>query len=116
MNSISDTHHNNNKQNENSTLRSQKLNNQVQPNKNLEENNENNQEAKSEEESSEQLSKKEKESEKSCKSPKISLPKGDQYEGETKNGKPNGKGHYISASGEEREGIFVDGLLNGNKI
>ena len=44
---------------------------------------------------------------------KMELPEGDQYEGETKDGKPYGRGHYISASGEEREGLFIEGLLNG---
>ena len=117
INSISSTNNINNKLIENSSHHSQELNNQNQSNKEQESMNLNNQEKKSEEESSEKLSQKEKESSKvSKKSSKISLPPGDQYEGETKNGKPNGRGHYISSSGEEREGIFIDGLLNGEGV
>ncbi len=43
----------------------------------------------------------------------IFLPFGDKYEGELYNNKPHGKGKYYSASGEIREGIFINGQLNG---
>ena len=43
----------------------------------------------------------------------LNLPMGDKYEGEIKNNKPNGKGIYYSITGEIREGIFIDGHLNG---
>ncbi len=43
----------------------------------------------------------------------MNLPMGDKYEGEIKNNKPNGKGIYYSITGEIREGIFIDGHLNG---
>ena len=43
----------------------------------------------------------------------LNLPLGDKYDGEIKDNKPNGKGIYYSISGEIKEGIFKDGLLNG---
>ena len=43
----------------------------------------------------------------------LNLPMGDKYEGEIKDNKPNGKGIYYSITGEIREGIFIDGHLNG---
>ena len=43
----------------------------------------------------------------------LNLPIGDKYEGEIKDNKPNGKGIYYSITGEIKEGIFKDGLLNG---
>ena len=39
----------------------------------------------------------------------IFLPFGDKYEGDLFNNKPHGKGKYYSASGEIREGIFING-------
>ena len=49
-------------------------------------------------------------------SSKINIPLGDQYEEETKDGKPNGKGKYIFASGDIHEGTFKEGKLKTGTI
>ena len=125
INSISSTYQN--KPNENSSQNSHKINNQQSTNKNTDQNfmsnnnnftsnfvNNNNNEINVE--FQEKKSEEEEESEKLEICSKIDIPSGDQYEGETKNGKPNGRGKYILASGEIREGTFINGELNGNGI
>ena len=108
INSISSTYHNN-KQNDNPSMNYQKIKYKIYEEKKNEEEFENNK-------GSHKSSENSKKSKPHKESKQLNSSNGDQYAGEIKNVKPNGRGHYISASGDEREAIFLDGMLNREGI